>query len=43
MKCLKFSTTQNTLLYNLTDTNREPIEGNFYESELVRVLEKEKS
>ena len=36
-------TTQNTLFYNLIETNREPIEGKFYESELIRVLEKEKS
>ena len=35
--------TQNPPAYNLIDNNRELIEGNFYESELIRVLEKEKS
>ena len=31
--------TQNPPTYNLIDTNREPIEGKFYESVLIRVLE----
>ena len=33
--------TRNPPTYNLIDSNREPIEGNFYESELIRVLEKD--
>ena len=35
--------TRNPSTKNLIDSNREPIEGKFYESELIRVLEKEKS
>ena len=35
--------TQYPPTYNLIDSNREPIEGKLYESELFRVLEKEKS
>ena len=35
--------TRNPPTNNLIDPNREPIEGKFYESELIRVLEKEKS
>ena len=33
--------TQNPPTYNLIDSNREPIEGKFYKSELIRVLEKD--
>ena len=33
--------TRNPPTYNLIDSNREPIEGKFYESELIRVLEKD--
>ena len=33
--------TRNLPTYNLIDSNREPIEGKFYESELIRVLEKD--
>ena len=32
---------RNPPTYNLIDTNRESIEGHFYEFELIRVLEKE--
>ena len=35
--------TRNPPTYNLIDTDREPIEGKFYEPELIRVLEKEGS
>ena len=35
--------TRNSPSYNLIDTNRELIEGKFYESELILVLENEKS
>ena len=33
--------TRNPPTYNLIDTDKEPIEGKFYEPELIRVLEKE--
>ena len=33
--------TRNPRTYNLIDADREPIEGKFYEPELIRVLEKE--
>ena len=33
--------TRNPPTYNLIDSNREPIEGKFYESELIRILEKD--
>ena len=35
--------TTNPPTYNLIDADREPIEGKFYEPELIRVLEKEGS
>ena len=35
--------TRNPPTYNLIDADREPIEGKFYEPELIRVLEKEGS
>ena len=35
--------TRNPPTYNLIDAGREPIEGKFYEPELIRVLEKEGS
>ena len=35
--------TPNPPTYKLIDTNREPIEGTFYESKLIRDLKKEKS
>ena len=35
--------TRNPPTFNLIDTDRQPIEGKFYESELIRVLEKEGS
>ena len=35
--------TGNPPTFNLIDSNREPIEEKFYKSELIRVLEKEKS
>ena len=33
--------TRNPPTYNLIDSNREQIEGKLYESELIRVLEKD--
>ena len=33
--------TRNPPTYNLIDGDKEPIEGKFYEPELIRVLEKE--
>ena len=35
--------TTNPPTYNLIDADREPIEGKFYEPELIKVLEKEGS
>ena len=35
--------TRNPSTYNLIDADREPIDGKFYEPELIRVLEKEGS
>ena len=35
--------TRNPPTYNLIDADREPIEGKFYEPELIRVLEREGS
>ena len=35
--------TRNPPTYNLIDADRDPIEGKFYEPELIRVLEKEGS
>ena len=32
--------TRNPPTYNLIDANKEPIEGKFYEPELIRVVEK---
>ena len=32
--------TRNPSTYNLIDANKEPIEGKFYEPELIRVVEK---
>ena len=32
--------TKNPPTYNLIDANKEPVEGKFYEPELIRVVEK---